>query len=64
MKFTRKEFLKTGALITGGVLIQGHKFLYRAQEKVSGLKTIRDNIGIYIERGEPSAGMHQMMRLL
>ena len=51
MKFTRKEFLKTGALITGGVLIQGHKFLYRAQEKVSGLKIIRDNVGIYIERG-------------
>ena len=51
MKFTRKEFLKTGALITGGVLVQGHKFLYRAQEKVSGFKTIRDNVGIYTERG-------------
>lgn len=51
MKFTRKEFLKAGAIITGGVLIQGHKFLFNSQEKVSGFKTIRENVGIYIERG-------------
>ena len=51
MKFTRKEFLKTGALIVGGVLIQGNKFFYSAQEKTLGLITIRDDFGIYIERG-------------
>jgi len=51
MKFTRKEFLKTGALIAGGVLIQGNKFFYGVQEKTLGLITIRDNFGIYIERG-------------
>ncbi len=51
MKFTRKEFLKTGALITSGVLLQGHKFFYPVQEKVSGFKLLRDNFGIYTERG-------------
>jgi len=51
MKFTRKEFLKTGALIAGGILIQGNKFFYSAQEKTLGLITIRDNFGIFIERG-------------
>ncbi|NJD22184.1 MAG: MBL fold metallo-hydrolase [Melioribacter sp.] len=51
MKFTRKEFLKTGALIAGGVLIQGNKFFYSEPQKTLGLITIRDNFGIYIERG-------------
>lgn len=51
MKFTRKEFLKTGVLITGGVLIQGHKLFYNMQEKVSGFKVIRNNFGIYTQRG-------------
>lgn len=51
MKFTRKEFLKTGVLIAGGILIQGNKFFYSEPQKTVGFVTIRNNFGVYIERG-------------
>ncbi len=47
----RKEFLRSGALITGGILLQGHKYFLRDNEQPAGFKVIRDNFGIFNERG-------------
>ncbi len=47
----RKDFLKSGALIAGGILLQGHKYYLRTYEQPAGFKVIRDNLGIFNERG-------------
>lgn len=51
MKLTRKDFLKTGALFTGGLLLPGFKFFNPFQEQSYKFTTIRNNIGIFTERG-------------
>ncbi|MBS3943924.1 MAG: hypothetical protein KGZ42_00365, partial [Melioribacter sp.] len=51
MRLTRKEFLKTGALFTGGLLLPGFKFYNPFQEQAHKFTTIRNNIGIFTERG-------------
>lgn len=51
MNITRKEFLRAGALITGGFLTHGYRFFNSALDEIPGFKVIRDKIGIYIERG-------------
>ncbi|MEW6196668.1 MAG: MBL fold metallo-hydrolase [Bacteroidota bacterium] len=51
MNITRKEFLRAGALITGGLLTEGFRFFKSAPDEYPGLKVIRDNIGIYIGQG-------------
>lgn len=51
MKLTRKDFLKTGALFTGGLLLPGFKFYNPFQEQTYKFTTIRNNIGIFTERG-------------
>lgn len=50
MYLSRKEFLKTGALITGGILLHGHKF-FLSSDQPKGFKLINDKIGIFTERG-------------
>jgi glyoxylase-like metal-dependent hydrolase (beta-lactamase superfamily II) len=47
----RKDFLKSGALIAGGILLQGHKYFLRNYEQPAGFKIVRDNLGIFNERG-------------
>ncbi len=51
MKISRKQFLKSGALITGGILLHGHKYFLKNEEQPEGFKIIRDNIGIFTGRG-------------
>ncbi len=51
MKMTRKNFLKTGTILAGGMLIPSNKLLASMKELSSNFKMIRDNIGIYTERG-------------
>lgn len=51
MKLTRKQFLKSGALITGGLILPGFKFNSPLQEQTYKFTTIRNNIGIFTERG-------------
>ncbi|MBM4172674.1 MAG: MBL fold metallo-hydrolase [Ignavibacteria bacterium] len=51
MKLTRKQFLKSGALITGGLILPGFKFYNPFQEQTYQFTTIRNNIGIFTERG-------------
>jgi hypothetical protein len=51
MKISRKQFLKSGALITGGILLSGHKYFLRNNEQPEGFKVIRDKIGIFSGRG-------------
>lgn len=52
MKFTRKEFLKASSLIAGGLLLPGSKnFGKMFQQSTGNFKNLRDNLGIYTERG-------------
>lgn len=51
MKLTRKQFLKSGALLTGGLILPGFKFYNPFQEPTYKFTTIRNNIGIFTERG-------------
>lgn len=51
MNITRKEFLRAGALITGGLLTEGFRFFKSAPAEYPGFKVIRDNIGIYTGQG-------------
>lgn len=51
MKISRKQFLKSGVLITGGIMLSGHKFFSQFEDQPKGFKVIRGNFGIYSERG-------------
>ncbi|MDQ7816397.1 MAG: MBL fold metallo-hydrolase [Melioribacteraceae bacterium] len=51
MKLTRKQFLKSGVLLTGGLILPGFKFYNPFQEQTYKFTTIRNNIGIFTERG-------------
>jgi glyoxylase-like metal-dependent hydrolase (beta-lactamase superfamily II) len=52
MKFTRKEFLKASSLIAGGILLPGsNNFGKIFQQSAGNFKNLRDNLGIYTERG-------------
>ena len=51
MRISRKQFIKSGVVITGGILLSGHKYFSRFDDQPEGFKTIRGNFGIYTERG-------------
>jgi glyoxylase-like metal-dependent hydrolase (beta-lactamase superfamily II) len=51
MKFSRKDFLKTGAIVAGGMLLKGHKLFSAVQTQTGTMKQLKDNCGIYLERG-------------
>ncbi|MGK9475757.1 MBL fold metallo-hydrolase [Melioribacter sp. OK-6-Me] len=51
MKTTRKNFIKTSLLITGGILLEGNKFFVKAAQQISGFRNLNENIGIYTEKG-------------
>lgn len=51
MKWTRKEFLKSGAVITGRLFLPGFKFLSPFQEQTYKFTPIRNNINIFTEHG-------------
>ncbi len=51
MKFSRKEFIKTSALLGGGILIQGNKLLSSLTLDDSRFKTIRKNYGVFTQQG-------------
>jgi glyoxylase-like metal-dependent hydrolase (beta-lactamase superfamily II) len=51
MKFTRKQFIKTSALIGGGILFQGNKLLTTLSTDDKRFKTLRNNIGVFTEQG-------------
>ena len=52
MKFTRKEFLKASSLIAGGFFLPGTENFGRIFQQSAGkFKILRDNVGIYIEKG-------------
>lgn len=51
MKLTRKDFLKTGALLSGGMLLGSGRLLANLQVQTYGFKELKNNIGIFTERG-------------
>lgn len=51
MKVTRKDFLKSSAILTGGLFLPGFKFLNPLQEQKFKFTDLRNNIGIFTERG-------------
>jgi glyoxylase-like metal-dependent hydrolase (beta-lactamase superfamily II) len=51
MNITRKTFLKTSALVTGGAIISGNKLLASMLQEDNRLQVIRGNYGIYTEQG-------------
>jgi len=51
MNITRKDFIKSSSVLLGGLFLGGSKLLEVLQDDMKGFKTIRDNIGIYTERG-------------
>jgi cyclase len=52
MNLTRKEFLKASSLIAGGLLLPGtNNFGKMFQQSTGNFKNLRDNLGIYTERG-------------
>ncbi|MCX6169481.1 MAG: MBL fold metallo-hydrolase [Ignavibacteriales bacterium] len=52
MNLTRKEFLKASSLIAGGLMLPGTKnFGKMFQQSTGNFKNLRDNLGIYTERG-------------
>lgn len=52
MKLTRKEFLKTSSLIAGGFFLpMSNNFGRVFQQSAGNFKTLRDNVGIYTEKG-------------
>ncbi|MEW6653132.1 MAG: MBL fold metallo-hydrolase [Bacteroidota bacterium] len=51
MKLTRKDFLKTGALLSGGLFLGTNKLLADVQAQTYSIKVLRNNIGIFTERG-------------
>ena len=51
MKLSRKEFLRAGAILSGGFFLNGSKILSGIQVQQSGFKELRNNIGIFTERG-------------
>lgn len=52
MKFTRKEFLKASSLIAGGMILPGsNNFGKIFQQSTGNFKNLRNNLGIYTERG-------------
>ncbi|MGK9369937.1 MBL fold metallo-hydrolase [Melioribacter sp. Ez-97] len=51
MKTTRKNFIKTSLLITGGILLEGRNFFAKAAQEISGFRNLNDRIGIYTEKG-------------
>lgn len=51
MKITRKDFLKTAAILTGGTILRGSKLLYSVQEEAPGIKLLRNGVGIYQNKG-------------
>ena len=51
MKISRKNFLKTGAVITGGIFLYRDRLMSMSPEISNNFTTLRDNAGIYTERG-------------
>ncbi len=51
MKITRKNFIKASSLIAGGFLLPNTNVIAKFIASPSGFRIIRDNIGIYTERG-------------
>ncbi|KAF0150314.1 MAG: metallo-beta-lactamase superfamily protein [Ignavibacteria bacterium] len=51
MKVTRKDFLKTGALLSGGLFFGSNKMFSNLQTQTYIFKELRNNIGIFTERG-------------
>ena len=51
MRLTRKQFLKAGSILTGGIILQGNSILSKLQEKNNNFRLLRDNFGVYTERG-------------
>lgn len=51
MKFTRKQFIKTSALISGGILLQSNKLLSTLSMEDNRFKLLRNNIGVFTEKG-------------
>jgi glyoxylase-like metal-dependent hydrolase (beta-lactamase superfamily II) len=52
MKLTRKEFLKASSLLAGGFFLPGaYNFSRAFQQSAGSFKILRDNAGIYTEKG-------------
>jgi cyclase len=51
MKFTRKQFIKTSAIISGGMFLQTNKLLASLSADDKRFNSLRGNIGVFTEKG-------------
>ena len=51
MKLSRKSFLKSSAVITGGAMLGTNKLLASLMREDNRLQNIRNNYGVYTEKG-------------
>lgn len=51
MKFNRRAFIKSSSLITAGLFLPANKLIAALQEDLDNMKTLRNNVGFYTERG-------------
>lgn len=51
MNLTRKEFLKSGIILSGGFLLPGFRIMNPFQEQTYKFTSLRKDIGIFTERG-------------
>lgn len=51
MKYTRKEFIKTSALLGGGILFSGNYFSKKHYEDDNRFKLLREGFGVFNARG-------------
>lgn len=51
MKFNRRNFIKSTSIITAGLFLPTNKLLYALQSENGNIQTLRNNIGIFTERG-------------
>jgi glyoxylase-like metal-dependent hydrolase (beta-lactamase superfamily II) len=51
MKITRKEFIRAGAVLSGGLFLGSNKLFANFQTQTYSFKELRNNIGIFTERG-------------
>lgn len=51
MKFNRRSFLKSTSIITAGLFLPANKIVAALQEETGSMQSLRNNVGIYTERG-------------
>ena len=51
MKITRRSFIKSSSILGAGLMFSGNKLLYALQDEGGNMEVLRNNIGIFTEKG-------------